>query len=65
MAIIKKIWKEYKKDKMGVQERVVTFFGITIYKAMNTTTNSDTVRKLSTLDEAQLHIKGFNNSIKT
>lgn len=57
--MIKTTKNEYREGHLCVIDHKVTLLGIPIYRARITTTNNDALRRLTILDESQLHIKGF------
>ena len=59
LGIIKMTRNEYRKDYLCVRDYKITFLGIPICRARFTTTNNEALRKLTTVKESQLHIKGF------
>lgn len=59
-GIIKMTKDEYREGYLCVRTCKITFLGIPIYRSKITTTNNDALRKLTVLEESQLHVVGFN-----
>ena len=61
--MIKVITKEYSEGDLAVQDTIITFFNVPIYKHKKTTTNRQVVAILTNTKQ-QTKIKGFNHETK-
>lgn len=59
LQIVKMTRNEYREGFLCIRDYKITFLGIPIYRAKFTSTNNEALRKLTILNESQLHIKGF------
>jgi len=60
-GVLKFSRNEYRDGNVAARDYYVTFFGIPIYSARFTSTNSEAIQKLTSINK-QIHVCGFTRN---